>query len=264
MADYNERELFGAWISPYMSMVAHLLFEAGIEFRYRRVSPFSGQNRSTEHYAVNALGKVPSFRDANGVTLSESLAICRYVARTYEAAYPFYPCRDPERCAEVDALSDFLTFSVGGPFFNWFVVGKHFPVAWRLKTEEESRTFSLWSMMLVNGELQRLVQAAHLDPYLLGSDPTMVDIQLFYTLEHGRTFAMMLDEPSFDLRLGNPALMSFYEVIEARPASQRVLQYRADEFERNRLEYFEQMETGFREMIAGVRPLLASMFGHDV
>lgn len=241
-----------------------MLYESEIEFVYERVSPFTAQNRSEDHYSRNALGKIPSFTDSDGITISESLAICRYVARTNAAAHRFYPCNEPSMCAKVDTLNDFLAFSVGGPFFNWFVVGKHFPVAWKLKTDEESRVFALWSMMLVNGEAQRLIDAGEMSPFLLGKDPTIADFQLFYILEHGRTFSTMLDDSSFDMRLNNRALMTFYSAMAERPATKQVLDRRDEEFDENRKEYFEEMESGFSEMIQGARPVLESMFGHEV
>ncbi len=258
------RILYGAWISPYMSLVAQMLYESKIDFVYRRVSPFSAQIRSEDHYSRNALGKIPSFTDSNGVTISESLAICRYLARTNVSAHTYYPCNEPTKCAQVDTLTDFLTFSVGGPFFNWFVVGKHFPVAWKLKTNEESRIFALWSKMLVNGEVQRLLDASEMSPFLLGTEPTIADFQLFYILEHGRTFSSMLDDSSFDMRLNNPMLMTFYDEMAGRSATKQVLDRREEEYDENRKEYFEEMESGFSELIQGTRPLLESMFGHEI
>lgn len=265
MADAeDERVLYGAWISPYFSTVAQMLRESDIPFRYERVSPFTAQNRSEEHYGRNVLGKIPTFVDYNGTTLSESLAICKYLARTCSSAQEFYPCNDPERCAEVDTVNDFITFSISGPFFLWFVVGKHFPVAWKMKTDEESRIFSLWSMMMVNGDIRRLLDGADTKPYLTGERPSVADFQLFYVLEHGRTFAVMLDDPSFDLRKGDERLEAFYESMCARPSTRWVLEQRAAEYEKSKAEYFEKMEAGFSEMIQGAKPFLASMFGHDV
>ncbi|MBO6566822.1 MAG: glutathione S-transferase family protein [Pseudomonadales bacterium] len=260
----NGRILYGAWVSPDMSVVAQMLYEADIDFVYERVSPFSAENRSEAHYARNSLGKIPSYKDSDGTTISESLSICRYLARTNSSAHDYYPCNEPSICARVDTLNDFITFSIGGPFFNWFVVGKHFPVAWKLKTDDESHIFALWSMMLVNGEVQRLLDAGEMTPFLLGANPSIADFQFFYILEHGRTFSSMLDDSSFDMRLNNPNLMAFYNAMAERPATKIVLEQREQEFDRNRKEYFEEMESGFGEMIQGTRPILEAMFGHDV
>ena len=38
----TEKILYGFWLSPYMSLVAHVLKESNIAFRYERVSPFVG------------------------------------------------------------------------------------------------------------------------------------------------------------------------------------------------------------------------------
>jgi glutathione S-transferase len=43
-ADSNERVLYGFWISPYMALVAHVLEEAGIPYRYERPLPDPGGN----------------------------------------------------------------------------------------------------------------------------------------------------------------------------------------------------------------------------
>ena len=118
----GQRVLYGFWLSPFMSLVAQMLKESGLDFRYERVSPYVGGTIADQHRARNPLGKIPTLEDTNGVFISESQAICRYLARIYPAAAEFYPCDDPFRCAEVDALNDFIMFSISGPFFNWFVV----------------------------------------------------------------------------------------------------------------------------------------------
>ena len=41
----RERVLYGFWISPYMALVAHILKESNIPFRYERVSPYVGALR---------------------------------------------------------------------------------------------------------------------------------------------------------------------------------------------------------------------------
>src|SRR6516164_2116394 len=131
----RQRVLYGFWLSPFMSLVAQMLKESALDSRYDRVSPYLGGTIADEHMARNPLGKIPTLDDTNGVFISESQAICRYLARTYPAAAEFYPCDDAFRCAEVDALNDFITFSISGPFFNWLVVSAYFPSAFGIKTE---------------------------------------------------------------------------------------------------------------------------------
>ena len=110
----NERILYGFWLSPDVALVAHVLKESNIPFRHDRVSAFVGGTQSDEHKARNPLGKVPSLEDTNATVVSESQAICWYLARTYGEAQEIYRCGDAVRCAEVDAMKDFLTFSTSG------------------------------------------------------------------------------------------------------------------------------------------------------
>ena len=55
-----ERTLYGFWLSPYMSQVAHFLLETGLTYRYERVSPFQGGTLTPEHIKRNPLGKIPT------------------------------------------------------------------------------------------------------------------------------------------------------------------------------------------------------------
>jgi hypothetical protein len=121
--------------------------ETGLAYRYERVSPFQGSTLTPEHIERNPLGKIPTLRDVNGVDIAESHAICRYLAKIYPEAQKFYPSDDPMLCAQVDAKNDFITFSIAGPFFNWFVVSGYFPKAWKLKIEKEAYLSSLFCLL---------------------------------------------------------------------------------------------------------------------
>ena len=247
-----------------MSFAAQVLTEAGLGFVYERVSPFVGDTLSEPHRVRNPLGKIPSLREPDGLIVSESQAICRYLARRYPEARSFYPCDDPVQCSRVDALSDFLTFSVSGPFFNWFVVGAYYPQAFHLKTEAESATFSQLSRVMVGGALGRLVHAAEMRPFLLGSEPTLPDFHLFHVLELGKTFAGMFDMPLINLLAGDDALQRFYDAMAARPATAEILAKQRDEFALTRREILEEFGTTFAPMLKEGRAALAAMFGHEV
>ena len=54
-----ERTLYGFWLSPYMSQVAHMLSETSLPYRYERVSPFQGSTLTPRHIERNPLGKFP-------------------------------------------------------------------------------------------------------------------------------------------------------------------------------------------------------------
>lgn len=260
----GKRTLYGFWLSPYMALVAHVLKEANLSFAYEQVSPFVGATQSDQHKARNPLGKIPSIEEPNGLVISESQAICRYLARCHPDAFPFYPCDDPVRCAKVDSLSDFLTFSISGPFFNWFVVGAYYPKAFRLKTEEESITFSKLSMVMVKGSLDRLVKGSDMTPFLLGSEPLMPDFHLFHILELGKTFADMFDMPLFNLLQGDDALNRFYDAMSSRPSTQEILASQADERPVTEREIFEEFGKAYEPMLKQSRIGLSALFGHEV
>lgn len=260
----GERTLYGFWLSPYMALVAHVLTEAGLPYRYERVCPYLGETRADDHLTRNPLGKIPSLRDVDGVMLSESQAICRYLARTYDEARTFYPCDDPLRCAEVDRISDFLTFSVSGPFFNWFVVGAYWPQAWGAKTEKESEVFSTWSMLMIRLSLGRLTSGSVMSPFLLGEEPTLPDFHLFHILELGRTFADFFDMPALNLVAGDASLRAFYGAMAARPSTAEILAAQEAERDQTRREIFEDFGKAYADMLAPAKAGLSALFGHEV
>lgn len=260
----GQRILYGFWLSPYMSMVAQMLKESGLEFRYERVSPYVGGTVAEQHRAKNPLGKIPTLADANGAVISESQAICRYLARNYPTASPYYPCGDPLRCAEVDELNDFIAFSISGPFASWFTVSGYFPNAFGAKTEHESRIFSAWSMLLIRGALTRLGSTARWRPFLLGQAPYLADFQLFHILELSRTFSALFDIPTMNLLDGDERLQGFYDAMAARPATQEILAAQAQEFPASKQELFKDFGAAYDKMLQPGRKLLSAMFGHDV
>ena len=260
----SERVLYGFWISPYMALVAHILKESNIAFRYERVSPYVGGTHTDRHKARNPLGKIPSLEDSNGLIVSESQAICRYISRTYPEARKFYPCDDPVHCADVDAMNDFITFSISGPFFNWFVVGAYFPKAFGVKVEQESQIFSTWSMMMIGDALGRLVSGSKMTPFLLGSDPYLPDFHLFHVLELGKTFSKIFEMPLLNLVEGNEALQKFYEAMSSRPSTKEIIEAQEGEYPITKRELFEEFGKAYEERLKPGKAVLQAMFGHEV
>ena len=260
----EERILYGFWLSPYMALVAHVLVESNIAFRYVRVSPFVGGTRTDAHRARNPLGKIPSLEDSNGTIVSESQAICRYLARTYVEARRIYPCGDAVRCADVDAMNDFLTFSISGPFFSWFVIGAYFPKAWGVKTEHESQIFSTWSMLMIRDGLRRLIEGSKMSPFLLGPEPTLPDFHLFHVLELGKTFSQLFEMPFLNLSEGDQALQEFYRAMSSRASTKEILEAQAGELPLTKHELFEEFGKASEETLKPARAALQALFGHEV
>lgn len=258
-----ERMLYGFWLSPYMSQVAHVLSEAGLPYRYERVSPFQGGTLAPEHLERNPLGKIPSLRDVNGVDIAESHAICRYLARVYPEVRKFYPIDDPIFCAQVDAKNDFITFSIAGPFFNWFVLSAYFPKAWKLKVEKEAHIYNLCSVLLSKIWLTRLVNGSKMEPFLLGKEPFLPDFQLFYTLELSQMFSELFEIPEMHLFRDDPVLQKFYDAMCERTPTQEILAAKESELDLTKKELFG----GFGAVYLNKhieRKIIEKIFGHEV
>ncbi|MFZ1713390.1 MAG: glutathione S-transferase family protein [Nitrosomonas sp.] len=258
-----ERTLYGFWLSPYMCQVAHVLSEAGLAYQYERVSPFQGSTLTPEHIERNPLGKIPTLRDVNGIDISESHAICRYLARIYSEARKFYPIDDPMLCAQVDAKNDFITFSIAGPFFNWFVVSGYFPKAWKLKIEKEAHIYNLFSVLLSKMWLSRLVNGSRMEPFLLGKEPFLPDFQLFYTLELSQMFSELFEIPEMHLFRDDPALQTFYDAMCERPSTQKILAAKELELDVTKKELYGGFGAAYLDKHID-RRLLGGLFGREV
>lgn len=256
--------LYGFWLSPYTSLVANILVEAEIDYGFTRVSTLSRENQADSYLEVSRYGKVPTLVDVDGTAVSESSAICRCLARRHPQVRDIYPTDNPKACASVDAISDFLSFHIIGPYFNWFVVSGHFPIAWGLRTNSESRIYGQWSRFLVQGELERLLSRERLSPYFCGSQPTLPDFQLFYMLEHGRVLADLYRLPELDLRDSNATLETFYWDMTSRASTAEILGRRANFFATDARELLTEMKPAHEDMLTSARLALAEMFGHQV
>ena len=259
----GKRVLYGFWLSPFMSLVAQMLKESGLDFRYERVSPYVGGTIADQHRARNPLGNIPMLEDTNGVFISESQAISRTGATTYPAAAEFYPCDDPFRCAEVDALNDFITFSISGPFFNWFVVSGYDPRRWG---EDRAGVPDLQHVADADDEKRAGASSssARLQPFVLGQEPYLPDFHLFHILELGRTFSALFDIPFMNLLEGNKSLQKFYDAMAARPFTKEILAAQAQEFPVTRQELFRDLGALTTRCWKPGRVALRAMFGHDV
>ena len=161
-------------------------------------------------------------------------------------------------------MNDFITFSIGGPFFNWFVVGAYFPKAFRVEAEQESQIFSAWSMIMIGDALGRLVMSSRMTPFLLGSDPYLPDFQLFHVLELGRTFSRIFEMPVMNLVEGNEALKKFYEAMSSRASTKEILKAQEGEYPVTKRELFEEFGRAYEERLKPAKAALQAMFGHEV
>jgi glutathione S-transferase len=67
------------------SRVAWALEEAGAEYEYELVNLRAGEHKQPGFLAINPFGKIPTLLD-DGHAISESAAICTYIAEKFSAA----------------------------------------------------------------------------------------------------------------------------------------------------------------------------------
>jgi glutathione S-transferase len=185
--------------APSRSAMAHwLLEEIGEPYEIHLLHLRRGENREPAYLAVNPMGKVPALRHGEAV-VTESAAICLYLADAFPKAGLTVPVGDPRR----------------GPFLKWLFFGPgvlepavtdrafkrvEAPPRGTLGYGDFDTTMDVLENALANG------------PYLLGEQFTAADVVVGGTLRWGMLFELIPKRPEFVAYAGR---------LAARPALQR-------------------------------------------
>lgn len=87
--------LYGAPLSPFVRKTLFMLHELGLSFEQAMIFPASDD---ATFRAVSPLGRIPGLADGD-IKLSDSSAICYYLARRYDS--PLIPYHDPVTLARI-------------------------------------------------------------------------------------------------------------------------------------------------------------------
>src|SRR5215475_13569143 len=184
---------------PSRSMVTRwMLEEVGEPYDVHLVSLAKGENRAADHLAVNPMGKVPALRHGD-VVITETAAICTYLADAFPKAGLSVPIGDPRR----------------GVYLKWLFFGpsciepamtdRAFP------RKEEARRG-----MLGYGDfdtaMEVVAKAVEKGSYLMGEQFTAADVVIGSTLRFGMMFKLLPERPEFTAYVGR---------LATRPALQR-------------------------------------------
>jgi glutathione S-transferase len=175
-----------------------MLEEVGQPYRTEILSYETGL-KSPEYLAINPMGKVPALVHG-GVVVTETAAICAYLADAFPAAGLAPPPGDPLR----------------GPYYRWMFYAAG-PVDSAVANQvlkvtvppERERMMGYGTFKTVMDVLEALVTDR---TYLVGDSFSAVDVYLGAQIGWGLSFGTMEKRPAFE---------RYWAGVSARPAYQR-------------------------------------------
>lgn len=183
------------------------LEEAGAQYEYARVDLRKGEGRSPAFLAMNPGGKVPVLVDGD-LTLTESAAICMYIADAFPASRLALACGSADR-ARVNQWCLFALTELEQPL--WTLAKHTFALPEKYRVPAIFDTVR-WEFARAAGVLARGLSGRD---YIAGSAFSIADILLVHTLAWAK---------SRQVELGHAELDAYVERIQARPAFARAVQ----------------------------------------
>jgi glutathione S-transferase len=182
-------------------IVRWMLEEIGQPYRTQLLD-YATTMKAPEYLEINPMGKVPALRHGNTV-VTESAAICAYLADAFPAAGLAPPHSDPSR----------------GPYYRWlFFAAGPLEAAWTnqamgfIVPPDKVRMSGYGSLTAVVNALEGAVAQS---PYLTGDSFTAADVYVGANLGFGLQFGMIEKRPAFE---------QYVARLIARPAAARAKQ----------------------------------------
>jgi glutathione S-transferase len=180
------------------SVTRWMLEEVGEPYDIHLLSLSRGENRTPGYLAINPMGKVPALRHGD-VVITESAAICTYLADEFPHAKLNVPVGDPRRGV-------YLKWLFFGPScIEPAIMDRAFP------RKEEARRSAL-GYGDVDTVMDVVTKAVAKGPYIMGEQFTAADVVIGSGLRWGMMFKLLPERPEFTAYVGR---------LAARPALQR-------------------------------------------
>lgn len=183
--------------------VVWALEEAGLEYQYALVDLRKGAGRQPSYTDVNPGGKVPTLIDGD-LTLTESAAICNYIADQY-AAGKLAPAAGGKQRACYDQWCYFTMTELEQPL--WTIAKHSFALPEKVRVPQIIET-AKWEFA---GACKVLARGLQDSEYIIGDTFSMADLLLAHTLAWARMAKLPLDfqtlERYTDRLLSRPALL---------------------------------------------------------
>jgi glutathione S-transferase len=200
-------KLYGAPMpAPNLRRVRIFLAEKGIEIPEIPVDLRKREHKSAEHRARNSLGQVPTLELDDGQTISETVAICRYVEELHPHP-PLFGATPLER-AHVEMWIRRIEFVLTQPVGNFWRHAHPFTAALLAQYKdfgESNRAAYAGAQAWLDGELAGR-------EYLAGPRFTMADICALSTVDFAEWIGLPVEE-------ARTHLTAWRQRVAARPSA---------------------------------------------
>ena len=180
------------------SIVLWMLEELGQPYDVKLIKLSEGDNLKPDFLAVNPMGKVPAL-DHKGTVITESAAICTYLADEFPQAKLNVPVGTPRR----GLYLKWLFFGPG--CFEPAVIDRAAP-----RMEEARR--GMLGYGTFETTMDTVAKAVAQGPWLMGDQFTAADVIIGANIRWGTIFKLVPERPEFS---------AYAARIAARPAAQR-------------------------------------------
>ena len=194
MGAASDLTLYGSILSRTFT-ARWMLGELGLDYAFETVDIRKGDQKRPEYLALNPMGKVPTLRDG-GVVVTESVAICLYLADRYGYGTLAPPVDDPAR----------------GTYLRWAVfAGTVLEPVIGLPRSDDPALASRSGWGDFDSAMNALEQALTPGPYVLGERFSAADVALGAVVSFALFQKRMPERPRF---------AAYNARIGARPACQ--------------------------------------------
>ena len=188
--------------APSRSSIVHwMLEEIGEPYNLHLLSLKKEENRDPAYLAVNPMGKVPALKHGD-VVVTESAAICLYLADAFPQAGLTVPIGDPRR----------------GVFLKWLFFGPSClepAMTDRAFKRAEAPPRAALGYGDYDTTMDAVAKAVEPGPYLLGEQFSAADVVIGSSLRWGMLFKIVPDRPEF---------LAYTGRLTERPAFKRAQQ----------------------------------------
>jgi len=170
--------------APSRSSVTHwMLEEIGEPYEIHLLSLSKGENLAPDYLAINPMGKVPALKHGD-VVITESAAICTYLADAFPKAKLNVPVGDPQR----------------GVYLKWLFFGPSCvepAVIDRAAPRKEEARRAMLGYGSFDTVMDVLAKAVTPGPFLMGEQFSAADVIIGSGLRWGTMFKLIPERKEF-------------------------------------------------------------------